>query len=827
MALALLAQACHVPDLKEVQAQARRLPQTSFLYADDGSLITTFHAEQNRVSVPFADIPKVVRDAVVAIEDQRFYEHRGIDLKALIRAAYIDATSGKIVEGGSTITEQYIKNRYLGPEQTLSRKFKEAALAWQLEHELSKDAILTRYLNTVYFGHGAYGIQAAARTYFSEPATALDLPQAALIAGLIAAPTSYDPLVHPLRALGRRNRVLAAMRDLGDISATDYFTAVQGSLALEPSKSADTYFAPYFVQFVKEWFTSNHAFGPTRADREALLYQGGVRIYTTLDPALQRDAEDAVEQVLVYRTDPYGAMTVLDPRSGEIRAMVGGRDFFSQHDPVAEVNLATGGITGRQAGSSFKPFALVAALESGIPPQQTYAAPSSIQIPLPSTCQAPGQPVWDVQNYDGSAAGTIDLETATIDSVNVVYAQLVRDLGGGDACAGAAKVVAVAKRLGVNASELSRMDVGVPLRPVPSAVLGAEQVNTVEMASAYGTLATVGYRVPPIPVTKVTDAQGRVLWRADPHPRLVVDPGIAWVTDQILQKVVQFGTGAAANIGRPAIGKTGTAQQWRDAWFVGAVPQLVAAVWVGFPRAEIPMEAPRTRLPHVLGGTWPAQIWNLFMSGATENLPVQDFAQPEVRYVTVRIDTSRGCLANQYTPPYLIRRVQYLAGTEPTERCTEPSSYQLLPVPSVLGVTVDEARAILRGAGFGVAVVAVTSDQPAGTVIGQDPPAGEEGLQSSIVTVTVSGPITASPTPAPSVSSSPVVVSLPDVVGLAQGDAVAVLQGAGFGVAVIQQTKCSPPKPGCRRTPGLVWKETPDPGSDVQQGTTVTIYVEP
>jgi membrane peptidoglycan carboxypeptidase len=826
VALALLAQGCRIPDLKDVQAGARRLPQTSFLYADNGSLVTTFHAEQNRVSVPFEDIPKVVRDAVIAIEDQRFYDHEGIDLKALIRAAYIDATSGKVVEGGSTITEQYIKNRYLGPEQTLSRKLKEAALAWQLEHELSKDAILTRYLNTVYFGDGAYGIQAAARTYFSEPATALDLPQAATIAGLIAAPSAYDPLVHPLRALDRRNRVLASMRGLDDISEADYFAAVQSPLGLYPSKTADRYFAPYFVQFVKDWFTSNPAFGPTRADREALLYEGGVRIYTTLDPALQRDAQNAVNQVLVYRTDPYGAMTVIDPKTGEIKAMVGGRNYFSQHDPVAEVNLATGGVTGRQAGSSFKPFALVAALENGIPPQQTYSAPSSIQIPLPDACQAPGQPVWNVQNYDGGAAGTIDLETATIDSVNVVYAQLVQQLGAGDACAGAAKVVAVARRLGLDAPELTRMGVGVPLAPVPAAVLGAEQVNTVEMASAYGTLATIGYRVPPIPVIRVTDAQGKVLWRADPRPKLVVDPGIAWVTDQILQKVVQFGTGAAANIGRPAIGKTGTAQQYRDAWFVGAIPQLVAAVWVGFPRGEIPMVAPRTRLPAVLGGTWPAQIWNLFMSKAAENVPVLDFQQPQVRYVTVAIDSSRGCLANEYTPPYLIQRVRYLDGTQPTERCTEPSSYQKLPVPSVVGVTLGDATAILRGAGFGVQVVATTSDQPAGTVVGQDPVAGEEALQSSVVTITVSGPIPVA-TPSPTPTASPAVLVVPDVVGLSQGDAVGVLQAAGFGVAVVQESKCASASSTCHRAPGLVWKERPDPESEVQQGTAVTIYVEP
>jgi membrane peptidoglycan carboxypeptidase len=339
-------------------------------------------------------------------------------------------------------------------------------------------------------------------------------------------------------------------------------------------------------------------------------------------------------------------------------------------------------------------------------------------------------------------------------------------------------------------------------------------------------LATVGYRVPAVPVTKVTDANGNVLWKADSRPKLVMDQGIAWVTDQILQKVVQFGTGAAANIGRPTIGKTGTAQQYRDAWFVGAIPQLVAAVWVGFPQGEVSMVAPRTRLPAVLGGTWPAQIWNLFMSKAAENLPVENFHQPRVRYVTVAIDSSQGCLANRYTPPYLIQQVRYLDGTQPTERCTEPSSYQELPVPSVLGVTLSEAQAILRGAGFQVEVVATTSDQPAGTVVGQQPAAGEQALQSSIVTIRVSGPIPAT-TPTPTVQPSPTVLAVPDVVGLSQGDAVGLLQAAGFGVAVVQESKCASATGTCHRSPGLVWKERPDSQSEVQEGTAITIYVEP
>jgi penicillin-binding protein 1A len=869
VALGLLSQGCGLPDLDHTQARARPLPQTSFLYARDGSLITTFHSEQNRTSVPYQDIPKVVREAAVAIEDRRFYQHKGVDLKALVRALYVDARSGKILQGGSTITEQYIKNRYLGDERTLKRKVQEAYLAWQLEHRLTKNEILTRYLNTVYFGHGAYGIQAAAKTYFSEPASQLNLPQAALLAGLIRAPTSYEPIAHRKIALSRRNLVLAKMRQYGKISDSAYAHAVRRPLGLHPATRHDRYPAPYFVQFVKDWFISNPAFGATRADRESLLYQGGLRIETTLSPRLQKLGEEAVKGVLAYRTDPYGAMTVIDPRNGQVRAMVGGRNFFSRTDPVAQVNLATGGVTGRQAGSTFKPFALVAALESGIPPQKVYDAPPSIVLPLPRYCQARGQAAWSVTNFDGTAVGQITMEQATINSVNVVYAQIVRDLGEGDPCAGGRRVVATARQLGVNPPGLMRMGVGEPLQSVPAAVLGAEQVNTVEMANAYSTLANVGYRVAPTPIIKVTDSRGRVLYRARPRRQLAVTPAVAWVTDEILQKVVQSGTGAAANIGRPAIGKTGTSQNYHDAWFVGAVPQLAAAVWVGFPQGDIPMVAPRTRIPQVLGGTWPAQIWNLFMSKATRNMDVERFGRPTTQYVTVNIDTSRDCLPNQFTPPYLIQPVTYLQGTEPTRQCTQPTTYQPLVVPSVVGLDQEEAVSMLEGAGFHVDVAQKRSAQPAGTVVDQSPAGGEEALMASTVTITVSSGIpcqndSASPTPSaqgsPSPSSSPSTspsaspaasptpcaapsasptpsgspspspsldkVSVPDVTGLSQGDAVGRLQNAGFGVAVIQRAQCTVGKK-CHPSPGVVWKQDPVAGTRLRQGSTVTVYVNP
>jgi penicillin-binding protein 1A len=881
--LAVVAAACHVPRLAEEERKARELPQTSFMFAADGSILTSFHRGADRVVVPLERIPQIVRQAVVAVEDRRFYSHPGIDLRALLRAAYVDATEGHIVEGGSTITEQYIKNRYLNSaDRTLGRKVKEAVLAWQLEHELSKNEILERYLNTVYFGQGAYGIQAAARTYFSEPASQLDMQQAALLVGLIQAPSAYDPVEHPGLARERRDIVLGVLRDQGIIDVGEYQATVARGLGLRPHHQT-RYRAPYFVQFVKQWLLANPAFGATPTERDNLLNSGGLRIYTTLRPDLQRDAEEAAKEILIYHSDPYAAMTAIDPRNGHVLAMVGGRDYFAtgNRDPlgVAQFNLATGSGSGRQAGSTFKPFALVAAMLNGIPPQQLYYAPPSITIPLPPKCQAPDMPVWPVDSFDGSGAGLLTVEQATIDSVNVVYAQIVRDLGHGDPCVGAAKVVRVAKALGVNAPELMNMGIGVPLARVPSAVLGAEQVNSLEMASAYGTLANVGYRVPPVAVTEVTNADGKVLWRARDRRILAVDPPVAYVADQILQKVILEGTGTAAAIGRPAIGKTGTAQDYRDAWFVGAIPQLSAAVWVGFPRTEEPMVAPRTRLPQVLGGTWPAQIWHLFMAKATSHLRVKDFPEPVLRYVTVRIDSSRDCQANQFTPPDLITDVTFLEGTQPPV-CTQPTTYQPLLVPSVIGLPVSDAASQLAQAGFQAVSVPRASPQPPNSVIGQDPPAGEQALQASVIQLFVAVPLpppcsvtpspsgsspspgagpsggagfsgltaglgrarpsptprgspSASPKPSPSASpcaspTGPVVPAIvPDLIGSSRDAALAELQRDGFGAVALVRSQCSGNAKGCHATRGVVWRQSPVAGETLDPGSTVTVWVNP
>jgi len=324
-------------------AETPGLAQTSFLYASDWNVITSFHAETNRVIVPLKKIPTDFRNAVIAVEDKRFYEHQGIDIRAVVRAAYENAGEGRIVQGASTITEQYVRQAFLSPEQTYVRKLNEAALAWQMEREYTKDEVLAKYLNTVYFGEGAYGIQAAAHAYFSRDPRQLTLPQAAMLAGLIAAPSSYDPVGRSHKvALERRNLVLGLMLDQGMITETEYRRANRAPINLRPEKQdQEHYFAPYFVDYVERWFLSNPVFGATYEERYNLLFNGGLRIHTTLDPQMQKYADKAVNGILHEGSDPYGALVALDPTTGAVKAMVGGRDYFGRNSQFAKVNLAT------------------------------------------------------------------------------------------------------------------------------------------------------------------------------------------------------------------------------------------------------------------------------------------------------------------------------------------------------------------------------------------------------------------------------------------------------------------------------------------------------
>jgi penicillin-binding protein 1A len=726
--LAIVMASCAIPRLDDYKA--RPVAQTSFLYAADGSLITELHATEDRVVLRRAQMPQYLRDAAVVIEDRRFYSHHGVDPQAIVRAAAQDIEHGSIVEGGSTITQQLVKNLYTGDEQSFRRKFDEAVLAWQLEDRLTKEQILTRYLNTVYFGEGAYGVQAAARTYFGVDAIDLTVAQAALLAGLITAPNHFDPYVRLPSALGRRGVVLRLLRTERYITRTEYLDAMDDRIKLRHRAVQHRYDDPYFVDYFKRWFLSNPNFGQTPADRYQLLFTGGLRITTTLDPDVQQAAETAVRSVLSYPSDPDAAVTVIDPRSGYVRAMVGGKDknYWANTD-AGRVNLATGvGGSGRQTGSAFKPFALVAALESGISPDAIFPAPASLDLQLPD-----GK-LWHVTNAEGSGYGSMSLRSATVSSVNTVYAQLIQRVG-------PQKVAAVATAMGLRCCPRVS-EPTTPLNDYYSSVLGSNEANTLEMAAAYGTLATGGKRADPVPVISVADAQGNILWQAAPKPQQVIDPQIASAADDILSDVVLYGTGTAANIGRPQIGKTGTDDRHDNAWFVGAVPQLAAAVWVGYHQGQIPMEPPRSRIT-VFGGTWPAQIWRLLMLRATVNLPEVPFPTPEVQYVSVAVDVTQQpyCLPNQYTLPQNIEVLHFISGTEPTAACTSPTSLQQVVVPSVVGLDQVSAMNVLEEAGFYVQIERAPSTQPVGAVIYQSATGGTQRFQTDTITITLADPL--------------------------------------------------------------------------------------
>lgn len=729
VALTVASIACRPLTDLETQLGAAPLAQTSKIYDVRGQLIAKLHAEEDREVVPIENIPRVVQNAVVAIEDQRFWTHGGIDLKAVLRAAYVNTTTGRVTEGGSTITQQYVKNRLLSPQRTLGRKLREAALAWRLEQEQSKEEILGRYLNTVYFGQGAYGIERGAETFFSVHSSELTLPQAALLAGLIAGPERWDPLDHPGPALERREQVLNRMYELDMITFQDLEWARSQPLGLRPRLGGDRYPAPYFVDYVKHEILTNPRFGETYTQRYNLLFKGGLRIHTTIHLGVQSVAEAAVSSVLTEPGDPYGALTAVDPRTGYIRAMVGGRDYFARPrlDPFAKVNLALGGTTGRQAGSAFKPFALVAALESGIPPWETYPAPSSLLMDE-WPCGSSEVP-WDVENYEGAGyGGSVSVEQGLINSVNVVYAQIISDVN-------PRRVVEVARRMGIRSR----------LRPYCSAVLGANEVNTLEMASAFGTIANEGTYVEPVAIARIEDAEGDVVFEAEPRHREALSPAVAGTATRIMERVIEEGTGTAADIGRPAAGKTGTAQEWRDAWFIGFVPQLSAGVWVGYPEGQVPMVYPRTRISRVYGGSYPAQIWHAFMTAMSERLPVRDFAEANQEYVTVTVavDITQGCVATSLTPDEYVRYIQFLAGTEPTEDCPVASAETVVTtegrVPSLLGLSSEAANEILEEAGYGVEEsFEPAAGYPADSVIDQSPPPGTPAEPGSVVLIIVS-----------------------------------------------------------------------------------------
>jgi 1A family penicillin-binding protein len=730
--------------------EIKTFPERTTVYAADGSVLATL-ADENRRLVKLSDVNDITQKAIVAIEDDRFWSrHAGVDVHAIFRAALANLRAGNIVEGGSTITQQLIKNTLTGSAQTFARKYQEAQLAIKLESQYTKDQILERYLNLVYFGHGAYGIASAAEYYFAESPQDLTLPQAALLAGVIKAPATDDPIISPTRALARRNTVLTKMFQLGWITPREYADAIASPIKLSKKQRSVNQPGPepYFVRYVEDTILHDpryfSIFGKTYEQRRAALFQGGLQIYTTLSPRLQRLAKASTNEQLpnpgkTPPKDPESAVVSIDPRTGQIEAMYAGRDFSQ-----VKFNLATQ--SQRGAGSAFKLFTLVAALENGIPPGKVYDSTTPVTITDP-VCHGP-QGDWMPSNAEPGSGGYIDLWDATAHSVNVVFAQLIRDVG-------PEKVVEVARRLGITGY--------VP--QVCAITLGAVGVSPLDMTSAYGVIANGGVRCEPIAIARVTTASDKVIFDGKPKCKRVISAKIAATVTAMLEGVVDHGTGTAAQIGRPQAGKTGTGQEYRDAWFMGFIRQMSTGVWVGYSKAEISMNAVTGNLGYpirVFGGTFPARIWHDYMEKAVAGLPVEGFPEPPAA----------------------------VTGT----------------VPNVVGQKVDAAKKILADANFTSIVQEVPSLKPVGEVVAQAPAAGATAELGTGVTIQVSN------------GKVPIAV-VPNVVGMKQAQAENIIKKAGFNV-VVWLIQVNDPS-----LDGIVLSQNPTGGTKTNAGTAVNIYV--
>jgi penicillin-binding protein 1A len=580
----VLAIAATAPDLAELKPDDKG--QLSVVYAADGSRLGFIQSDVLRRVIPWRDVPVNLRRATVAIEDERFYKHGGVDLNAIVRAGIKNLESGKTVQGGSTITQQLVRALYIrDPKRDFARKIREAKLASELEDKHSKTWILHNYLNAVPYGtvggRTAIGVEAAAVTFFNKHAKNLTLDEAALLAGLPQAPSQYNPFRNQEAAVARRNEVLRAMADNGYITRAEAAEAAEQPLKLKRGTRYITRREPYFFDFVQEQLIERYGFGVVR--------KGGLRIHTMIDPAMQDLARRAITGQLYDPNDPSGALVSIDPSNGYIRAMASSGTYQDR-----TFNLAAQGH--RQPGSSFKTFVLTAAIRAGMDPNRTTYVSKPLNITDPEHgIYTP----WEVQTYSHSYGGSMTVARATLASDNTVYAQMILDVG-------PKKVCETAKLLGVR----TKLDC-YPAEGLGGLRLG---VTPLEMANAYATLAAGGMRSKPKAIKRVVFADGKSEDLGKPERKRVITDGQAYEVTKILQQNVLGGTGTAAQIGCPAAGKTGTTDNFNDAWFVGYTPHLATAVWVGYPDAQVSMEA--TRIGSVAGGTWPAMIWHDFMTTA-------------------------------------------------------------------------------------------------------------------------------------------------------------------------------------------------------------------
>jgi penicillin-binding protein 1A len=585
---------CDLNDLKPVNNG-----ENSFVYAADGSVLGSIPAEKNRQPVDLEDMSKWVARATVAIEDRRFWSHGALDYAGIVRALAANVRAGHVVQGGSTITQQLARNLYIKqPSQTFTRKATEACLAIKLARERPKRWILNAYINQVFYGNRAYGIEAAAQTYFSKRARHLTLPQAALLAGLPQSPTRFEPFHRPEQAIARRDEVLRAMLANNYITATQYANAVADRrLHLKAGRLYSTIREPYFFSYVRDELQQEYGSNTVRT--------GGLRVYTTIDPRLQRVALNAIKRTLPYRTDPAAAIVAINPGNGAIRVMT----ELSPGDPKNQVNFASS--ARRQPGSTFKTMVLTTAIDEGINPSTQYlSAPFKYDPSETGSCDTDPPTAWCPETYDHSYVGSTSIENGTLRSDNTVYARLTLDVG-------PENVAAMAHKLGVQ-TDLRTSDGAY----VPSMGLGSRVVTPLDLASAYSTIAAGGIYSKPMAIRKVVLPGGKIDreagWGVAQRKRVIPDWVAAEVT-RILSENMTSGTGTGAYFGQTSAGKTGTTDNFADAWFCGFTPGLEATIWIGYPRGEIPMLSVHGIA--VSGPTFPAQIWRLFMEQAVKYAP--------------------------------------------------------------------------------------------------------------------------------------------------------------------------------------------------------------
>ena len=617
----------------------------SRVLAADGSVVAVLHGAQNRLPVTIGQVPPVMQHAIVDIEDSRFYSHHGVDYRGLARAAVTNASAGGVQQGGSTLTQQYVKNVLLDaastPDQqqaatgkSLTRKLREARYALALEQRWPKSRILEGYLNIAYFGNNAYGIGAAAQRYFGEKVEQLTLPQAAMLAGLVQGPSQYDPLRHPQATTVRRSEVLTRMRQLGHLTPAQVSAASRQPLGLHPTlppAAGDPCLRspePFFCDYVRQDLLADPALGATRAQRDHRLLEGGLTIKTSLDPAVQRSAQQALNST-VEKTNRTAAVEVMvKPGTGQVLAMAVSRDYGTATGQTT-VPLPTTAAFG--PGSTFKTFTLTAALAQGLPLTTSFFAPACY-VPTTFTIGAdsgrnPPDPNATCpngfSNADPAEAATYAIPKATWQSVNTFYIQLEEQVG-------VLNVAAMARTLGIPAQRLAKVGPNDG-----SLTLGTEVVNPLDMATAYATLAARGRRCDPRPIASISTPTGQPVAFPPAPCRQVIDRAVADTVTSVLEGVLTNGTGYpnAAQIGRPAAGKTGTNEGFSSAWFVGYTPQISAAVELGDPRGgpghpltDITIGAQSYQ--HVFGGDVPALIWGRSMYNALINQPYAGLPDP-------------------------------------------------------------------------------------------------------------------------------------------------------------------------------------------------------